>query len=150
MCSPDAIPHFSIVGSLLCSVYSCWEKKCFNAGVMVERFVLSSLVLVVCCWPSSYFPLLLWVLWLMDHLLHDQCCSSHDHCMPLSYLDVNLQIGWALCSVPLWINFLFPPILLFYSCAILLLHFSHISVECLNFLPSWHPGTERVHLEYQH
>lgn len=111
---------------------------------MLEHFVLSNLLLV-CCWSSSHFPMLR-VLWLMDHLLHDQCCSSHDDWIPLSNLDANLEIGWSLCSDPLWINLLFPPTLLFYCCAILV--FSHISVECLKFLPSWHPGTERGCLEY--
>lgn len=85
---------------------------------MLEHFVLSNLLLAVCCWSSSYFPLLLWVLWLMDHFLHDQCCSSHDDWTLLSNLDTNLQTGWSLCSVPLWINLLFPPTLLFYSCAV--------------------------------
>lgn len=116
---------------------------------MLEHFVLSNLLLAVCCWSSSYFPLLLWVLWLMDHFLHDQCCSSHDDWTLLSNLDTNLQTGWSLCSVPLWINLLFPPTLLFYSCAIYpFACFQSHQCWVSGFSSILRSGTERGGLEY--
>lgn len=65
---------------------------------MLEHFVLSSLLFIVCCWSSSYFPILE-VLCLdgLSVLLHDQCCSSHDDQMPFPNLDANLQIDLFTC-----------------------------------------------------
>lgn len=126
-CSPGAAPQCSAVGALLCSVYSCWERKYFSSGFMLEHFVLWSLLSAVWCWSSCCSPgglpsLPAWAV-----------LSSRGDWVPFPNLDAVLQIGLFVCSdcgSLYHTHQLLPPS---QPRAALLLTFTQSSAECLHF-----------------
>lgn len=116
---------------------------------MLWCFILLYFLSVVCCWSSSHFPTLLWVLCLRGSSVfsHDRCCFDPDDWTLFPSLDTNLQLNLSLCVCFSTNQFSTP-----FSnkvCAILLFAFSQVSIESLDFLPCWRASAESViHLEY--